>query len=93
MTLDKFLQDAAQFNPYCCLDIKEQDFLFRFAFGSSIFKSSNKRCNELRMRVAEKSGSSIRFEELDTDIEICFPIQIVVFVNRKVSFGHKLIQN
>ena len=34
MTLGKFLQDAAQFNFYCCLDIKEQVFHFRFALGN-----------------------------------------------------------
>ena len=34
MTLGKFLQDATQFRPYCCLDIKEQVFHLRFALGS-----------------------------------------------------------
>ena len=34
MTLDKFLQDAAQFNIYRCLDVKEQIFLYCFTLES-----------------------------------------------------------
>ena len=34
MTLTMFLQDAAHFIFYCCLDVKEQVFHFRFALGS-----------------------------------------------------------
>ena len=29
--------------------------------------------------------SSTRFEEMDTDINTCFPVQIIVFVSLKVS--------
>ena len=34
MTLGKFLQQVAQFNLYCYLNIKEQVFHFGFALGS-----------------------------------------------------------
>ena len=34
MTLGMFLEDATEPNLYCCLDIKEQVFHFRFALGS-----------------------------------------------------------
>ena len=32
-----------------------------------------------------KIGYSTKFEEIDTDIGTCFPIQLVVFVSLKVS--------
>ena len=32
-----------------------------------------------------KISSSSRFEEMDTDIETCFPIEVVVFVSLNVS--------
>ena len=37
-----------------------------------------------------KIGSSTRFEEMDTNIGTCLPIQIVVFVSLKVSFGTQI---
>ena len=37
-----------------------------------------------------KIGPSTRFEEMDTDIGTCFPIQVVVFVSRKVSSGTQI---
>ena len=40
-----------------------------------------------------KIGSCTRFEELDTDIGTCSFIEVVVFVSRKVFFGHKLIRS
>ena len=50
-----------------------------FALSCKSFENSNKRRNEMmRIGVAEKNG--LTFDEIETDIGTCLPIQIVVSV-------------
>ena len=56
MRLGKFLQDAAQFNIYRHLEVKEQTFHYCFALESQNFKSTDQGSNEMmRVRVAKEN--------------------------------------
>ena len=56
MMLDKFVQDAAQFNLYRCIDVKEQILHYCYALESQIFKITDIISNKMtRIRVSNEN--------------------------------------
>ena len=84
MKLQEFLQLAAQFTSYRCLDIQKKFNLF-FAFRRQSPRAPMRSATRWwRSELWRKIGSLTKFEEMDTDIGTCFPIKIFVFVSFKV---------
>ena len=86
MTLGKFLQDANQFNFFVVSISRNKFFIFVLLWQAKFLRAPIKDAtrwwgSELQREI----GSSARFEEMDTEIGTCFPIQVVVFVSLKVS--------
>ena len=85
--LERF-QSSGQLTFDCCFYLQKFQFHLSFAFvaepsTASMNDSTESQCIELQRNIA----MAIRFEDIETDIGTCLPIQFVVSVFLIFSFG------